>query len=217
MAWSARNDASASDRIEIRQAVESLVSDAGRPLTTSEIRQRLVALRGVNDTFQFTFADPLIRLGPGLWGLNDRDVPISRRDQPFLIEHLVAKLKLDERGIHASEIAVKLDAPWREIAPQIVLSIGVLDQRLRVSVGQFLYLSEWSEPRRETVFQVVQRLVDAASGPFTTGEIMRQLETEINLQIETSQVSSCIRSAGANFDPLSRTWSIDQQVDDFAF
>lgn len=217
MAWTARNDTSTSERIEVREAVESLVSDAGRPLTTAEIRQRLVALRGVNDTFQFTFADPLIRVGPGLWGLNDRDVPICRKDQPLLIEHLVAKLRHSEKGIHASEISEKLDSPWNEIAPQLVLSIGILDQRLRVSVGQFLYLAEWNEPRRETVFQIVQRLVDAASGSFTTGEIVRQLETEITLQIDTSQVSACIRSAGATFDPLSRTWSADQQADDFAY
>ncbi len=217
MAWSAKDGGSIGERIDIRDAVQALVFAAGRPLTTTEIRQRLVALRGVNDTFQFSFADPLIRVGPGLWGLNDRDVPIAREDQPTLIEHLILKLRQKSRGIHISEVSEELDRPFSEIAPQIVLSIGILDERLKVSVGQFLYLAEWIEPRRETIFQVVQRLVDKSLGVFTSADIIRQIERESTLPIDTSQVSACIRSAGATFDSILRVWSADRQPEDDLF
>ena len=123
MAWTAADDITAGERIDIRDAVQSLVFDAGRPLTTAEIRQRLVALRGVNDTFQFSFSDPLIRVGPGLWGLNDRDVPVARTDQHALVDHLVANLASNGRGMHISEVPTDLDRPWSEITPQIVFSL----------------------------------------------------------------------------------------------
>lgn len=216
MAWTASDDIAASDRIDIREAVQSLVFDAGRPLTTAEIRQRLVALRGVNDTFQFSFSDPLIRVGPGLWGLNDRDVPVARSDQHALIDHLVATLKSKGQGMHISEVPSDLDRPWSEITPQIVFSLGILDQRLRVSVGQFLYLNEWGEPRRETIFQIVQRLVDRANCSFTSSDIITQIERESTLPIDTSHVSSCIRSAGATYDAITRTWSVEQFLDEFS-
>ena len=38
--------------IDVRQAIISLLQQAGRPLQTDEIRQRLVAFRGVNEYFQ---------------------------------------------------------------------------------------------------------------------------------------------------------------------
>jgi len=216
MAWAATDDVAASERIDIREAVQSLIFEAGRPLTTAEIRQRLVALRGVNDTFQFSFSDPLIRVGPGLWGLNDRDVPVARADQHALIDHLVAKLTSNGRGMHISEVPNDLDRPWSEITPQIVFSLGTLDERLKVSVGQFLYLNDWGDPRRETIFQIVQKLVDESVGGFTTNEIIRQIEKVSTLPIDTSQVSSCIRSAGAIFDSATRAWFVDRQEDEFS-
>lgn len=117
--------------------------------------------------------------------------------------------------MHISEVATDLGRPWREITPQIVFSLGTMNERLKVSVGQFLYLSEWGEPRRETVFQIVQRLVDGATGSFTTNEVIREVERESTLPIDTSQVSACIRSAGATYDSISRTWFVDQSGDDF--
>lgn len=216
MAWKASDDTAAGDRIDIREAVQSIVLDAGRPLTTAEIRQRIVALRGVNDTFQFSFSDPLIRIGPGLWGLNDRDVPVARSDQYALNDHLVATLKSKGQGMHISEVVSELDQPWREIEPQIVFSLGILDQRLRVSVGQFLYLNEWGGPRRETIFQIIQRLVDHANGSFTSSEIIAQIERESTLPIDTSYVASCIRSAGAIYDSITRKWRVEQFLGDFS-
>lgn len=213
MTWSAKDGGSISERIDIRNAVQQLVFDAGRPLTTSEIRQRLLALRGVNDTFQFTFADPIIRLSPGLWGLNDRDLPIPRAEQPALIEHLVTKLHQIDTGIHSSELATKLDHPWNGISPQIILSIGVLDERLKVSLGQFLYLAEWGNPKRETIFQIVQRLVENGPDTFTNADIVKQIEQQSTLPVDTSQVSACLRSVGATFDSELRLWSIDREYE----
>ena len=214
MAWSVFDQDSVGERIDIREAVESLIVDAGRPLTTPEIRQRLVALRGVNDTFQFSFVDPVIRIAPGTWGLNDRDVPVPRSEQSALIEGVINKLLSSNCGIHISEIGDALDRRWATIPPQIVFSIATLDDRVKVSVGQFLYLGAWGGPRRETVFQIVQRLVDAAKRNFTTSEIMTAVAQESTLPIDSSQISACIRSAGATYDAGERDWSVEEPCDD---
>lgn len=217
MSWVASDDITTGERIEIREAVQSVIIDAGRPLTVPEIRQRLVALRGVSDNLQFSFSDPIIRVGLGLWGLNDRDVPVSRSDQPALFDHLVARLKSNGQGMHISEVKSGLDCPWSDVPPQIVFSLGILDERLKVSVGQFLYLTEWGEPRREALYQIIQRLVDRAVGNFTSSEIIKQVERESTLPIDTSYVSSCIRSAGATYNGNTRTWAIDQTLEEIAF
>lgn len=78
MVWSAKRSVGETEagRIGLRQAIIVLLQQAGRPLGTQAIRQRLIATRGVNSLFQIAAADPLIRVGTGLWGLNDHDRPI---------------------------------------------------------------------------------------------------------------------------------------------
>src|SRR5262249_50760379 len=49
-------------RIDIRQAIIAVLTDAGSALSATEIRRRLKTLRGVNNTFQIQAQDPLIRV-----------------------------------------------------------------------------------------------------------------------------------------------------------
>jgi hypothetical protein len=62
-------EAGAASRLDVRQSIISLLQDEGRPMTTTELRTRLAAVRGVNHTFQIYPSDPLMRIGPSLWGL----------------------------------------------------------------------------------------------------------------------------------------------------
>ena len=133
MTWvEAHPDAETSvDRINILQTVVSLIKEAGRPLSTSEIRHRLVALRGMNEVFQFVAGDPLIRLGTAVWGLNDRDIPIKRCDQPGLIEDLVMTLQNRGSGIHISEVEDATLQAWPSLTAQMIFSLANLDARMR--------------------------------------------------------------------------------------
>ena len=117
--------ATSADRVDIRQTIISLVEEAGRPLHTNEIRQRLVAVRGVNEHFQFGAFDPLIRLGTGLWGLNDRDLPIKRGDQPSLIEGLVETLNKKNSGIHISEIKDITSQAWPGLTAEMLFAVAI--------------------------------------------------------------------------------------------
>lgn len=208
MTWveSHQQIASASDRIDIRQAIITLVQDAGRPLKTSEIHQRLVALRGVNETFQVGAVDPLIRLGTGLWGLNDRDLPIKRDDQVTLIEDLVALLHRKTSGIHISEIECLVPQAWPGLTATMIFSLATLDDRLRVGAGQYLYLDAWGSPRRETLLEAVRRVLCEATGPLTLEEITALTEKRLERNQPKGGVSACLQSVDAAYDPINRTW-----------
>jgi hypothetical protein len=216
MAWRAAVEAvHSSHRLEMRQAIEAVLVEAGRPLSTAELRQRLVALRGVNDIFQFSTVDPLIRIGPGLWGLNDRDIPITRMEQSDLFNDMVAVLHDRQSGIHVSEIAGALGGRWAQAPAHIVMSLCNFDERLKVSLGQFVHLSEWEGPRRETVLQTVQALVSEMPSAFTNEDVARRVRERSNLPFETSQISACLRSAGAVYDGINRVWSVPVASEDW--
>ena len=209
MAWRAAAHAvNSSQRLETRHAIEAVLMEAGRPLSTAELRQRLVALRGVNDIFQFSTTDPLIRVGPGLWGLNDRDVPIPRSEQRDLFNAVATVLEERQAGIHASEITEVSANRWPDAPAHIVMSLCNFDQRLKVSLGQFVHLNEWEGPRRETILQMVQALVSEMPSPFTNEDVSRRVRERTTLPFETSQISACLRSAGAVYNSIDRVWSL---------
>ena len=111
MTWAqAGQDTDDRTRIDIQQAVIAIVKAAGRPLSTGEIKERLTALRGVNEFFQIVPVDPLIRIQPGIWGINDRDVPLSRGEQAELVEELNSDPGR-KAARHSRKRAIRLVAP----------------------------------------------------------------------------------------------------------
>ncbi|MGZ3388761.1 MAG: DNA-directed RNA polymerase subunit alpha C-terminal domain-containing protein, partial [Isosphaeraceae bacterium] len=148
LTWSPAAIGDSGDRLEVKEAVVELLLEAGRPLSTEEIRQRLVARRGVNTTFQIHPRDPILRLGYGIWGLNDRDVPVKRNAQPELLAHLHDYLGHLGKGVHITEAASGALSGGVAISPDSLFALALLDHRMAVSPGQYLYLKAWGGPRR---------------------------------------------------------------------
>lgn len=137
-------------RIDIRQATIAALENAGGPLTTKELRDRVMASRGVDKLFQIFAVDPVIRTAPGVWGLNDRDVPIKRADQRRLLDELVRLLRTRGTGLHYSELEKSAALRSSGLTVTVLFSLATCDDRMRVSTGRYLYLTEWGTPRRES-------------------------------------------------------------------
>ncbi len=217
MIWttlSSANQASES-RIDLRQAIIALLTNAGSALNATEIRERLVAVRGVNNTFQISAQDPLIRVGLGSWGLNDRDIPIKRPQQAQLIDGLVNALMKRNEGIHLSELQ-SLDLPNvnESISPHLVFSIATLDPRIRSNVGQYLYLSQWNDVRRLSPLEAVKACLHDAVAPLAIDQIRAVVEGLIKRPCEPNTVSACLQAIDAEFDKASNTWSLPRFADD---
>jgi hypothetical protein len=202
-------------RIDVRQAIISLLTDAGSSLSATEIRHRLVALRGVNSTFQISAQDPLIRVGPGIWGLNDRDIPLKRPQQAQLIDGLVNALMERQEGIHISEISsLHLPNIDESISPQLVFYIATLDPRIRSNAGQYIFLSEWDDVRRVSPLEAVKACLHDATNPLSIEQVRAVVEGLIKRPCETRTVSACLQAIDADFDKGTNTWSLAISSDD---
>ena len=210
-----KEGASEVPRIDVRQAIISLLQQSGRPLRAREIRQRLVAIRGVNEYFQIPAVDPLIRLGPGLWGLNDRDISIKRADQTLLLDGLVNILSDRGFAIHASELSMEA-IPFSSLPAEAIFSLAATDRRMRVNPAQHLYLSEWGGPRRESVSEAVQTVLTTTYAPLRFDEIVAQVEARVGRPCERSSISACLQALEAVLDQSTGRWlpSADM-VDEF--
>ena len=223
MTWVAgtENSWASANRIDIRKAIVAIIEAAGRPLSSAEIQSRLVAVRGVNEIFQISAVDPLIRLGFGLWGLNDRDVSIKRPYQAALFDDLEALLTIKARGMHISEVENMDFGRVSGIPGNVIFGLASSDSRFHVGTGQYLFLNEWGGPRRETLSEAIRHVLEEHSRPLTLEEIVFHISARLDRKVDRIAVSSRLQSLDAVFNILDRTWlpaAADQdQIDDDDF
>ena len=199
----------------------SLSLGAGAPRRARRIKRnkgdcRPVALARALSTkslLPISAQDPLIRVSPGMWGLNDRDVPVKRYQQGQLIDELVNVLTERNEGIHISEIQ-GLCLHNTSISPYLVLSIATLDPRIRSNVGQYFYLAVWDDVRRLSPLEAVKGCLHDAVAPLGIEQIRAVTEGLIKRPCATATVSQCLRAIDAEFDKGSNTWSVPRSLDD---
>jgi len=212
MIWKEVDTSDDVSRIDVRQAVISLLQQAGRPLQTDEIRQRLIALRGVNEHFQIATVDPVLRVGVGLWGLNDRDISIKRPNQPRLLDGLVTILKDRGFGIHVSELERSSLMSVSGLSAQSLFSQTSGDSRLKLNTGQYLYLEEWGGPRRESMSEAVAAVLTSSTPPLALEEILLQVEKRMRRVCDRRSLINCLRALEADMDPSTETWSFNSEM-----
>ena len=140
MVWTRSSEAADGARVDIRQAVIAVLKNAGEPLSTAELRQRVVAVRGINQGMEFQVRDPLIKLNSQLWALNDRDLSIKRADQPAFLDAVVNQLRSRMKPAHISECETLIGD---SVPPRALFCLAASDPRLRVTQDRYLTLSEW--------------------------------------------------------------------------
>ena len=198
MIWSQPPQGDDAAQSRVRRDTIAVLHHAGRPLGTTEIRRRLLRSLGFDPRLQIRAGDPLIRVGPALWGLNDRDVRIKRREQPQFTAGLVALLQARSRGIHITELSglVRLPAYMR---PEAAFSLALLNPRLRVNHGQYLYLEDWGDPRRTSIAQALRKVLPADGATIGYEAIVATVTREIGRPCERT-IFSALQAAGAKFD-----------------
>jgi hypothetical protein len=200
-------------RIDIRQALVLLLEEAGMPLRTNDLRDRLNNYRGTSGALQIMPYEPMIRVSRGLWGLNDRDVPIKKSDQPHLCHFASSILRNLGRGIHVSEIDSHFfNLP--PIDPEALFSILSLDDELQVSVGRYLYLGEWGGPRRKSLLEAVFEVLDVTKEPMKLKDIHLKANVLMKRDIDKSAVSATLQKLDAVQVGDGR-WAMDQGAEDF--
>ena len=203
------------DRIEIIQAIESLLLMEGRPLSGSEIRERLLMEgRGLSRFLQIQNVGNVVRLGPNYWGLADRDIPFSQEQQELIKEILENRLQLLQKGMHKTELFEALkDFPGIEMYadsdPALFVSIALRSDQMRYANGNYLYLSDWGEARRMTVEEAVKiALEQVGSLGFRTQELRETTNAIIGYQISIHAIYGPLSAIGARYNPDTGFWHL---------
>lgn len=209
--WSGSNGIGSStlDRIEIGDTCFNILSRAGGPMTTSEIKEELTRVRGVGEYFLLQPNDKIGRVAPDTWGLLDRDFHLSREQRRGMVDNLAAHLDETNRGVHLSEIhsiARRYMEVSERVTPYMMLSLCQTDARLNVYKGQFVGLRTWGESRRMTIADVLDRELSAFVGPLTMGEIVHRISRSVGRCLTGQEVVNPLRLKGFLFDVDQKVW-----------
>ncbi|MBX7136153.1 MAG: hypothetical protein K1X67_26070 [Fimbriimonadaceae bacterium] len=201
-------------RVDLGQAIHSILVESGHPLSTDEIRDRLSVERGISDYFQIHPEGDVVRLGAARWGLVSRDVPFSASDVGKITAALWRSLATRGRGIHVTEIAEALADSLPPTAPgfdpEIFLGLARKVSGLSVSPSGYVYLTEWGEPRRLSVSEAIATaLREAGPNGLPADEAASRAETLLGRSILKARGGLPFRGAGASFDEVRQVWKLD--------
>lgn len=198
-------------RIGVYQAIVSFLRDEGRLMSSQEVREKLTKERGLSGHFQIHSRGPLIQLGQGLWGLLDRDLPLTETEQEAVFDEIEEVLRQRQSGFHATEIVGAL-TKTRELAERIdCTTLMVLAQRtgrMRVSFGQYLYLTEWGEPRRMQCADAVKAALEGSPNGLHIQELVEAAGALVGRSINRPNIYGYLSAVGAEWSEKSRRWSI---------
>ncbi|WSH56576.1 sigma factor-like helix-turn-helix DNA-binding protein [Rhizobium ruizarguesonis] len=212
LVWAKASDTAvdASARIDIRQAIIAVLENAGEPLEVSEIRNRVRSMRGLDKPFQMHVVDPILRLGPSLYGLNDRDISLKREDQPPVLDSIVDWLEQIQKGVHQSELDGSPVLKALGISGLVLFGLASNDYRMRVSAGRYLYLEKWGESRRESLVKAVRGVMEMSERPLSMDDILVRVEGRLGRPCDRPAVVSCLKSIDAHWNPATAKWAVTQ-------
>jgi hypothetical protein len=219
MVWASKASGAkgVANRLDMHQAVVSILIENEKPMMSDEIKDRLAAERGVNCFFQIQPEGPLVRVAAGVWGLMERDIPFSKEESRRVIDALRTALVAKRKGIHSSELIDEIAGiepiVRRVVDPILLFGLAQKFEGFSVSKGQLLYLSEWGEPRRMNMSGAILRVLEAAGRNGVTiqegmARVSELLERPFPPNLLFGQMSFHL---GAVYDEASKRWRLQSE------
>jgi len=211
--WAAQSDgvATAAERIDVSRAAEALLRSAGGPMRAKEIMANLTKARGLGATVQIHEEGSLVRMAPGLWGLSDRDVPLTASEQSAVLDTLEQRLVRSQKGLHISELVELLQASPRIAGcdPILIASLAQRSGRMRLVTGGFLCLRHWEDARRmQPADAVRESLQQAGPGGMTASDLHRSVEALLGRPMPPANLYGPLAVVGARFDDQKNRWCL---------
>ncbi len=204
------------DRIDITQAILSVLQSAGRPMTRVEIRAALLRDRGLSGYFQIQPRGSLVRIGAGCWGILERDIPLSQTEMRNVSIGAAILLESDQCGIHLTEIKERLCNIAPEILrvedPYAIFSVLLIDPKFKISLSGYIFLALWEEPRRLSQGDaVVAALRQVKEYGIKASDLSRMASEILGRPVERESVYTAMVASGAKSNEETGRWALHEE------
>jgi len=209
LVWIKKNIKTKQCRIDIAKAFISILEDAGKPVNETILKQKLSEKRGINSNLQIQSNDQMIAILPGLWGLVDRDIPISKYECKNLLNILYTILKRRNKALHISELNQSLERDGflvpKQLHPYTLLRLAQIDPRFKVGRGGLLGLENWKNLNRLSISQAVKKII-CESPQILFSELYKKATKLVGRIITKQSVTSILQNLGATYNKENGYW-----------
>jgi len=91
-------------RVDLQEAVNTIVVNAGHPISIHEIKKMIMEKRGLDEYFTILPTARIARVGPNIWGLVDRDFLLPKKQRHKMLDTLYLLLEKRQEGLHITEL-----------------------------------------------------------------------------------------------------------------
>lgn len=105
--WSGNTNTLQNQRIEIYPAVVKILKEKGTPMQLKDIKNQIAKIRGFGKNFQLhtTLSTPkIIQVSAGIWGLRDRDINVTSKQETQIIKLIKAEFKKGNMILNSNNI-----------------------------------------------------------------------------------------------------------------
>ncbi len=207
------------DRIDINQAVVTLLIEAGAPLDGDALIARLGRYRGLGRFSLNHISADYVRLPDGRFGLLERDSPVAKPDLDHAASIIGSWCDQVGHGLHKNEVRAVLGE--KSFAcfghEEIVLAYIRELPCLRLSYGGYIFPSSWEGPRRMNIDEAARSFVsEVADRTWSSAEAFVWVQAKTKRQDLTLEQMSHKLTTMENviYDAPQRLWRVSAEPQD---
>ncbi|MDX2112390.1 MAG: hypothetical protein SFW63_01460, partial [Alphaproteobacteria bacterium] len=212
-----RENLSTNDRIQTMNAIMTVMEDAGKPLKTNELLEKVSRYRGIKSKMQINPNETLIKLESNLWGLVHRDLPFSMEEKDKYLEAIFDHIDRTVQSVHISEIPDILVSAGTgypaDSNPFVFLSLCSADERFKTWQGHLIGLRNWESPGRDNIASAFRKILPTINRPTSTAEVQAQMQEMLGRPITKSKVSGLLSNSPAIYDKEMERWTNPESTD----
>jgi uncharacterized protein YciU (UPF0263 family) len=201
------------DRLDIADLIVGVLEQAGRPLSTADLKSAISSVRGLNTVFQVFPSEKVARVDAGLWGLVDRDFSLSAVERSRVLDRLERVLEEREKALHVTEIRDTLAAEPLSLPDQVtnemLLGLSQTDRRFRVAGGQLLGLSHWNSLNRLNARGAIRQAAREQGNEISTVLLYQRVDELAERKVERSVIHAELRGMRFAYNAQNDCWCLE--------
>ena len=207
---------STKDRFDIADLCVYALTEAGGPLSTSEIKAAIGRIRGLNSNLQVFPSERIARMEPTLWGLIDRDFKMNPGQRGVVLNLLHQSLARRGNALHVSEIHESLRGEEFRLPAGVtewmVYGLAQIDERFWIGRGQLIGLAAWSSLNRFTVRGAIHEAVRQSGNLLWRANFYEQVNELAERTVERFMIDAELKLLGYELDEPGGYWRAAREV-----
>lgn len=189
-------------RLQLREAIEHVLEEAGRMLTEDEIFESVQARAGTPATqfgIQLLWAPSIVKWSDGLFGLVDRDLPGGREALEGFGEAVEEELLARQVGMTDHELellATRMGAPFDTWPLEALKTAVRRHPQIQLNRSGSVGLTGWPAEKFPTRAGVLRRATEDHGGTLSLLDAQRLIERKFGTRLIPSQLALIAQSAG---------------------